>query len=84
MNKKKKLLVIVLIVIILLIFSWQFFKVCGDDSNCRNTCCGCISINEKCNILCYFLPERKCIFVNGECTERSKFIMVIENFLRCR
>jgi len=44
---------------------------CESDSDCVNSCCGCVSIKDKsCDgVKCEFLPLRICKCVDGNCTE---------------
>lgn len=42
-------------------------KQCRENSDCINTCCGCMSKKEKCDIYCEVLPEKECICINGQC-----------------
>ena len=45
---------------------------CEKDSDCINTCCGCMTEKEErenCPILCFVLQQRDCRCVNGECKD---------------
>jgi hypothetical protein len=71
-NWKFLLIVIILAVIVgggTLYYQYLEGIECKKDSDCKNTCCGCIGPKEDCPILCYFLPQRECRCINGECTE---------------
>ncbi len=79
----KFLLIVMILAIIVVGFAWcQYVKLnnqpiqlpwkniekqCKENSDCIETCCGCLDKEEKCDILCEFLPGRECICVNGKC-----------------
>jgi len=78
-NKKTfKLITIGIIITIVTIFgiAYHYSNLqsghCNRNNECVNTCCGCININDKCDIECEFLPERKCECVDGECGSKSE------------
>jgi hypothetical protein len=82
-NNWKFLLIVIILVIIVVGFTWwQYVKLnnqpiqlpwiniekqCKENSDCVDTCCGCIGKEKKCDILCEFLLGRECICVNGKC-----------------
>ena len=73
-----KLITISIILVIAIVFGIMYYYsnlqsgYCDKDNECVNTCCGCININDKCDIECEALPERECECVDGKCDIKVK------------
>jgi hypothetical protein len=46
-------------------------KQCDKNSDCINTCCGCMGDKGKCEKECEFLLPRECICTNGKCDAKK-------------
>jgi len=74
----KFLLIVVVLAIVVDGVIWWFWNqnnnyFCNTDSDCENTCCGCLPIKGKgCNRECFVLPERECKCIDGQCVAEQE------------
>ncbi|MDZ7799009.1 MAG: hypothetical protein U5L76_05435 [Patescibacteria group bacterium] len=88
--KKRTIAVVISVILVIFILGYVFLNnadfqdlKCSNDSDCINTCCGCLHKDSKeCDdVKCFFLPKRNCICAEGQCIEKTSNYVALEDII---